>query len=111
MKNEVTMTKTDKYLLWGMVAGLSLMLILRDVSGMSINKFIYFGFAVALMAIASYQTVVYMICFMLPLICGLPGTYIMPCAWMLLVIKKGRIKVIQLIVWLPWEFMRSILKY
>lgn len=97
MKNEATMTKTDKYLLWGMVAGLSLMLILRDVSGMSINKFIYFGFTVALMAIASYQTMVYMICFMLPLVCGLPGTYIMPCALVLLIMKKGKVKAIQFV--------------
>lgn len=97
MKNEATMTKIDKYLLWGMVAGLSLMLILRDVSGMSINKFIYFGFTVALMAIASYQTTVYMICFMLPLVCGLPGTYIMPCALVLLIMKKGKVKAIQFV--------------
>lgn len=95
MKNEVTMTKTDKYLLWGMVVGLSLMLILRDVSGIYINKFIYFGFAVALMAIANYQTMVYMICFILPLVCGLPGTYIMPCALALLIIKRGKIKLMQ----------------
>lgn len=97
MKNEVTMTKTDKYLLWGMVAGLSLMLILRDVNGISINKFIYFGFAVALMAIASYRVVVYMVCFILPLVCGLPGTYIMPCALVLLAFKRGQIKAMQLI--------------
>ena len=80
-----------------MLAGLSLMLILRDVSGMSINKFIYFGFTVALMASASYQTMVYMICFMLPLFCGLPGTYIMPCALVLLIMKKGKVKAIQFV--------------
>lgn len=97
MKNKVTMTKTDKYLLWGMVAGLSLMLILRDVNGISINKFIYFGFAVALMAIASYRTVVYMVCFMLPLVCGLPGTYIMPCALVLLAFKRGKVNVMQVV--------------
>lgn len=97
MKNETTMTKKDKYLLYLLVAGLSILLILRDVNGISINKFIYFGFAVALMAAANYHTLINMICFILPLVCGLPGTYIMPCAFALLLVKKGSIKAMQVI--------------
>lgn len=97
MKNKAIATKKDRYLLYALIAGLSILLILRDVNNISINKFIYFGYAVALMAVANYQTLVHMICFILPLVCGLPGTYIMPCAFMLLVVKRGRIKPIQLV--------------
>ena len=97
MKNETTMAKKDKYLLYGLVVGLSILLILRDINGISINKFIYFGFTVALMAAANYQTLVYMICFVLPLVCGLPGTYIMPCAFVLLMFKRGSVKLMQIV--------------
>lgn len=97
MKNETNMTKQNKYLLYLMAAGLSILLILRDINGISVNKFIYFGYAVAFMAVANYQTLVQMICFILPLVCGLPGTYIMPCAFLLLLIKRGDFKLVQII--------------
>lgn len=91
------MTKKDRWLLFIMVAGLSGMLILRDINGISISKFIYFGFAVACMAIVNYQALLDMICFILPLMCGLPGTYIMPCAVALLLLKGNKVKPVQVI--------------
>ena len=97
MKNEVTMTKKDKYLLYGMAAGLAVMLILRDINGISVSKYLYLAYVVGFMAIANYQTLVNIICFILPLVCGLPGTYIMPCALVLLTVKRGRIKATQLV--------------
>lgn len=97
MKNKAIATKNDRYLLYALIAGLSLLLILRDVNNISINKFIYFGYAVALMTVANYQTLVQMICFILPLVCGLPGTYIMTCAYVLLLLKRGSFKLMQVI--------------
>lgn len=97
MKNKAIATKKDQYLLYALIAGLSILLILRDVNNISINKFIYFGYAVALMAVANYQTLVHMICFILPLVCGLPGTYIMTCAYVLLLLKRGSFKLMQVI--------------
>lgn len=97
MKNETTMTKTDKWLLYGMAAGLNILLILRDVNGISISKFIYFGYVAVFMAAANYQVLVKMICFLLPLVCGLPGTYIMLFAFALLLIKRGGFKLRQII--------------
>ena len=46
--------------------------------------------------IAQYKVMVYMLCFTLPLVCGLPGTYIMPCALILLILKKGNINFWQI---------------
>ena len=97
MKNKAIATNKDRYLLYALIAGLSILLILRDANNISINKFIYFGYAVALMAVANYQTLVHMICFILPLVCGLPGTYVMPCAFVLLMFKRGSVKLMQFV--------------
>lgn len=91
------MTIIDKWLLYGMAAGLSILLILRDVNGISISKFIYFGYAIIFMVAANYQTLVKMLCFILPLVCGLPGTYIMLVAFVLLILKRGSVKFRQLV--------------
>lgn len=85
------MIKKDKTLLVIMTVGLSLMLILRDIYGLGINKFLYLAFVVGCMVLADYRTLVNMVCFILPLVCGLPGTYIMPCAVVLLIFKRGRL--------------------
>ncbi len=85
------MINKNRVLLVVMTVGLSFMLILRDVSGIGINKFLYLAFAVACMVLANYQTLVSMICFILPLVCGLPSTYIMLVAMILLVLKRGRV--------------------
>lgn len=90
------MIRKERILLAVMAVGLSLLLILRDVFGVEISKFIYLGYTVAFLAIAQYRTMVYMICFILPLVCGLPGTYIMPCALALLFIKRGHANLWQI---------------
>ena len=90
------MTQKERRLLIVMTVGLTLLLILRDVMGIGISKFIYLGYTVVFMAIAQYQTLVCMICFMMPLVCGLPGTYIMPFALAFLIIKRGHVNAWQL---------------
>lgn len=97
MKEKTSIKKIDRYLQWTFVIGLSFMLILRDIGGISISKFIFLGFIVACMAVAGYETLIKMVCFILPLVCGLPGTYIMPAALVLLILKKGRLLAVQLV--------------
>lgn len=75
-----------------MVIGLSLMLVVRDIGGIQLNKYLYLVFVVGCMALANYHTLVSMVCFVLPLVCGLPATYIMPCVLILLVFKRGRLR-------------------
>ena len=71
--------------------GLAVLLIMRDVMGFEISKNIYFLYVVGLMAFATFEQVVHMLCFVFPLVCGLPGTYIMPCALIMLVFKRKQI--------------------
>lgn len=81
----------ERVLLAVMAIGLVLLLIIRDVFGVELSKFIYLVYIVAFMVVAQYQTMVYMICFVFPLVCGLPGTYIMPCVLILLYVKQPRV--------------------
>ena len=89
------MKKQDRTLLYLMMIGLSILLIMRDIYGVSLSKFIYFCFVAAFMVAANYQTLVQMVCFILPLVCGLPATYIMLVILALLIVKRKTIKMIQ----------------
>ena len=91
------MTKREKVFLYLMMAGLSILLILRDVYGLVISKYIFLGYVFVCMYFANYKTLVAMICFMLPLVCGLPGTYIMPIALAFLFIKRRVSRMIQFV--------------
>ena len=92
------MKQQERILLIAMAVGLSAMLVLRDALGFGLSKYIYFIYAVFFMVIAKYDTMVYMICFMLPLVCGLPGTYIMPVALVLLILKKNKLNGWQVVM-------------
>ena len=104
--------------------GLTGMLVIRDIAGIQISKFIFLAFIVFFLAVANYETAIQMLCFIFPLVCGLPGTYIMPCALALLVVKKGRINSWQLglilfvaamefiaAIWYPEVDFASIVQY
>ena len=114
----------DEKVLRAFMWGLALMLILRDVAVVGISKWVYMAYAVLLMMYVGYETLIYMICFMLPLVCGLPGTYIMPFALVLLMLKRGKIKARQITlvvfvaameivaaVWYPEINVRNIIQY
>lgn len=93
---EIRKKNKDKNILRLFILGLAIMLILRDVAVVSISKYIFWTFSVLLMIHVGYETLIYMLCFMLPLVCGLPGTYIMPCALGLLIIKRGKVNAWQI---------------
>ena len=85
------MIKNQKQLLLFMIVGLAGLLIIRDVVGVNISKYIFLAYVVGCMFMADYETMINMLCFIFPLICGLPSTYIMLCALALLIFKKGKI--------------------
>lgn len=89
-RETVMMPQGERLKLAAMAAGLSVLLILRDVFAIDPGKFVYFGYVVFFMIWAKYQTLVCMLCFIFPLLCGLPGTYIAPIALGLLYLKSGR---------------------
>ncbi len=90
------MKQQERILLAVMAIGLSLLLIIRDVFGIELSKYIYLAYVVFFLFIAKYETMVYMVFFTLPLVCGLPATYIMLCALALLMIKKKKVNRWQL---------------
>lgn len=90
------MKQQDRIQLTIMAIGLSVLLIVRDVLGIELSKYIYLAYVVTFLAVAQYKTMVYMVCFILPLVCGLPGTYIMPCALALLIFKKKHVNIWQI---------------
>lgn len=59
------------------IIGLIILLALRDVGGVSINKYLFLAYSAFFMAISNKENLVYLICFMFPLLWGLPGTYIL----------------------------------
>ncbi len=77
-----------------------MLLAIRDIGGLYLNKYIYLVYCSVFMVFASYEAILYMICFLMPLLNGLPGTYIMLVALFFIFIKKVCIskKVIILIL-------------
>lgn len=118
------MSQSERTKLIFLAVGLSLLLIVRDIFEIELSKWIYFAYLVFFFAIAQYRTLIYMLCFILPLLCGLPGTYIMLCALFFLILKKGNASIYQIIMiflvagmeifasfWYPKEDIASLLQY
>lgn len=79
----------------------SALLIVRDVVGIGLNKYIFLLIASGFMAIGSIESMIYMLVFSFPLFCGLPAAHIRLVAIVLyLVKKKGKL--------LPGQFFLSI---
>lgn len=74
----------------------SLLLFTRDVGRIEINKYIFVGYITLFLLISNISSMCAMIAFIFPLLYGLPGNYIMPLALLLYLLKKRRLKVIQL---------------
>lgn len=117
-------TKKQSAILPLFAVGLAAMLILRDVAGIGISKYIYLVYILACMVMVSYEVTICMVCFILPLVCGLPSTYIMPCILVLLAFKRGRVNFWQLCLivfvavmelvasfWYPRQNMTAIVQY
>lgn len=76
-----------KGLLITFAMGLILMLAIRDIGELSLNKYFFFIYTTVFMCVAKRETLIYMLCFMYPLLWGLPGTYILLVAVILYFMK------------------------
>lgn len=72
----------------GFAVLLSLLLVARDIAGIGINKYLFLALSAVFMFIADYAELSCMICFTVPLMGGLPGTYIRLLALLLLIGKR-----------------------
>ena len=85
------MIKTDKsfrksmYYLY--IFSMCILLPLRDIWEIGVSKWILVAISAVCYALSSFENLVRIVCFTIPLLCGLPGTYIMPVAAILLVVK------------------------
>lgn len=85
---------------------LTLMLVARDIFSISISKYILLLIVALFIAIAPYESVIDMVAFMLPLLCGLPSNYI----FVLLLIKMAlckkidrKITIVYIVFVMVWE--------
>lgn len=78
---------------------ITLLLIARDLLGVSINKFVFVGLMVAVGVVSPYRNLVSLLTFTFPLSCGLPGTYIYLVGAVMILFKRKKISSIyQLLV-------------
>ena len=59
----------------------------RDFAVVDFSKMYLVVFAFATAAVLDYKRIIYMLCFLFPLSCGIPGNYIYPLLIVLLLIK------------------------
>lgn len=71
------------------VLGVCLLLGLRDIAGLEINKFIIVGFCSICFFLSDFKSLVLMVSFLIPLLCGMPGTYLLPLVLLLVLTKWG----------------------
>lgn len=72
-------------ILWIYIILLSSLLCLRDVIGYDMNKFIFVILILIISVVSNYQTLLSVITFTMPLLCGLPGNYLLP-VWAIFVL-------------------------
>lgn len=65
-------------LLYGYMAVMTYLLYLRDVNEVTMNKLIFAFIVIAVSAISNLKTLISIILFTIPLMCGLPGNYFLP---------------------------------
>ena len=101
---------------------LSIIIALRDIAGLEINKILIIAFCTGCFLTASYEELVEELFFTFPLLCGLPGNYIMPIALILMMVKKRKIskkpiilftyftfvELLSAILWTNFEIMKEV---
>ncbi len=85
-------SKLNKFILFAYMIGLPILLAVRDIGGVNVNKFIYFAFIAVAFAVADYETELYLFCFTLPLLSGLPDKYVLLVIIACLLAKCGKIE-------------------
>lgn len=90
MSLEISKNQLSKQLSFVLMLGFIGLFLLRDVSGVSVNKFIFVAIAAVVFFIQDKDHMYQWIALMLPYINGLPGTYIMCVAIVLFCFKQYR---------------------
>lgn len=80
-----------KTLTFAVLAGLVLLLALRDIRSISLNKYIYAVYCIVPLIFVDYEEMFPVLSFIFPLLWGLPGTYILLATVALFIYKKGSI--------------------
>lgn len=92
------------------VTGLTALLCIRDILFISLSKWILVAFCSLFAVGAAYETLIYMLCFMFPLLCGIPSKYILLVFFILLLVKKrladGRV-IVFLLYWIVKEIVAT----
>ena len=83
------LSKFSKYLMPIFIIGLFGMIFLRDIFGVNISKFIFLAFISLFLLFTNKAENIYILCFVFPLLNGLPGTYILLVGLVLLVLRKA----------------------
>lgn len=78
------------------LTGLVLLLAMRDILGFSLNKYLYAVYCIVLLVFIEYEDMFPVMSFILPLLWGLPGTYILLAAVALFIYKKGYVDTVFL---------------
>lgn len=97
----------SKLLLTGFVILLSMALIARDVFSISVNKFIVLGICTVFLFAADETARLSMISFLLPLMCGIPSTYVL-LVILILFAMRNRLKpmtIVLFVVFIMLEFI------
>lgn len=100
MANE-KLKKSDKEIVL-FIIGMTLLLVIRDLLSVSYSKWMLVAFGCIFAYMFTVENIIYAICFMLPLSCGIPGKYLYFVFFMAMIIKKKRIKPVLLMFLLYW---------
>ena len=84
--------KENKYLQFTYFILIPLLIIFRDVFGLGINKLIFIGTQIIFASLSSKKDLIYIIVFIFPFLCGVPGTYIMLINLIAYILKFKEIK-------------------
>ena len=100
----------NKTMLVVFIAGLTALLCIRHILFISLSKWILVAFCCLFAVGVPYETLIYMLCFMFPLFCGIPRKYILLMFLILLLAKKrkvdGRI-IVFLFYWIVKEIVAT----
>lgn len=92
------MTRSKNNIFIVLMIILAIMLFLRDIFSIEINRFFFVGYIVISFMLLSIENLVSFFFFLIPLFCGLPGNFIYPVFIIIFVYKTKRINISTLAI-------------
>lgn len=90
------------------IVGISILIIVRDIAALAYSKYVLVVFCALFFAVLTYEELVYATFFLMPLLCGIPSTYIMLFDAVLLIFKASEIKIRTLVYMFIWIFLELL---